>query len=134
MRRRDALIARAELEFFASFELSDHSRAAQRKALADVVLDVEEIELFAELLVIAREVFLVARHILAERGLALERPRVDARHHHVVRIAAPIRAGNALQLERVARNLLRRVAVHSRTAFCPWLLVSLIRCCACCAQ
>src|SRR5262249_14625461 len=32
---------------------------------------------------------------------------VDARHHHVVGVSAPICAGKALQLERVARNLLR---------------------------
>ena len=52
-----------------------------------------------------RERQLVAAHVLVELLLRRVRPRVHARHLDVVRVAAPVGAGQAAQLERAARDL-----------------------------
>src|SRR4029077_4164171 len=65
-------------------------------------LEVEEVELAAELAVVALLRFLDLLEISVEFFLLGERRAVDAGQHRVVAVAAPIGAGHLLQLEGVA--------------------------------
>ena len=104
LRRGHAVVAGLELQLLHELlDLLPHDgavRQPEREALADLVVDVEEIELAAELLVVALERFLVRLDVRLELVLRLEGPGVDARHHRVVGVAAPIGARDRAQLER----------------------------------
>src|SRR5262249_35547368 len=87
------------------FQLAHEHHAAgqpERCPWRDVV-EVEEVELAAELAVIALLRLLEAPEILVE--LVLRRPRgaVDALEHRVLLVPAPVRAGRGEQLERLER-------------------------------
>ena len=72
----------------------------QRQAGADLVGPRVEVQLAAELPVIAALRFLEHLKMLLERFLRLPRGAVDALEHRVVLVAAPVRPGDAHQLER----------------------------------
>ena len=59
----------------------------------------EEIELFAELAVVALLRFFEQPEVLDERFFRGERGAVDALEHRVALVAAPVRAGHAGQLD-----------------------------------
>jgi len=104
-----ALVAVLELELPRQLlELVADDRAVrqpQRQALADVVVDDEDVELPAELLVVARLRLPPRLDVRLELLLGGEGPRVDAGHHHVVGVAPPVRPGERAQLERALRQL-----------------------------
>ncbi len=80
-----------------------HDRALgmpEDEPAAGVFLDREEIELGAELAMVALLRFLEHEQIRVELGLRRESRAVDALQHRVVLVAAPVRAGDAHQLER----------------------------------
>ena len=67
MRRGDTLVTKFKLNFFGellNFFANDGAvRHPQRQTLADKVIEVEEIELFAEFLVVARFCFFALQNI-----------------------------------------------------------------------
>jgi hypothetical protein len=65
------------------------------EATAGVVLDRVEIEVLAELAVIALGGFFEKRQIVVEFLLRAKRRAVDALQHRLVLVAAPVRAGDA---------------------------------------
>ena len=113
MRRGHALIASLELQLHGQlFQLvADHGavRQPQRQAAPYVVVESEQGQFAAQLLVIALLRQLVSAHCGVERLFVLECPRVDARHHHVVGVAAPVGAGNAAQLEGISGDVFRGI-------------------------
>ena len=115
--RGHALVARPELHFLGQlleFLPNDGAvRQPQGQPAPHHVVDMEDVEFAAELLVVALERQFVGRDMGIELRLVGERPCVDARHHDVVGVAAPVGAGDAAQLERVARNVAGRVHVGS---------------------
>ena len=117
VRRGDALVAGLELQLHGELLqlVADHraGRQPQRQPAPDVVVQHEQVQLPAELLVIPLLRKLVSAHCGVEVGLVLERPRVDARHHHVLRVASPIGAGDAAQLEGVAGDVAGGVHVRA---------------------
>ena len=66
------------------------------------LLEMEQVELAAELAVVALLGFLDLLEVSVELFLLRERRAVDARQHRIVAVAAPIGAGHLHQLERVA--------------------------------
>ena len=87
-------------------------RVEHREPGADLVREREEVELHTELAVVALLRLLEAVEVLGERVLALPRGAVDALELRPLLVAAPVRAGDAHQLER-AELAGRR---HVRTA------------------
>ena len=83
-----------------------------REPGADLLGEREEVELDAELAMVAPFGLLQPVQVLGERGLRLPRGAVDALQHRALLVAAPVRAGHLLQLERA--ELARRR--HVRTA------------------
>src|SRR3954465_6057480 len=61
----------------------------------------EQVELAAQLAVVARACLLELLEVRVEVVLRQERGAVDAREHLAVRVAAPVRAGRGQQLERL---------------------------------
>ena len=80
-------------------------RQPERQAPADVVVDGENAQGAAQLLVIPGLGFLPAGQMFFQRLFAGEGPGVDAGHHGIAGIAPPVGAGDAAQLERIARQL-----------------------------
>ena len=117
VRRGDALVAGLELQLHRELLqlVADHraGRQPQRQAAPDVVVQHEQVEFAPELLVVALLGELVGRDGGIEFGLAGERPSVDARHHHVVGIAPPVRPGDVAQLEGVAGDVAGGVHVRA---------------------
>ena len=87
-------------------------RVEHREARADLVGEREEVELDAELAVVAPLGLLEAVQVLVERGLRLPRGAVDALEHRALLVAPPVRARDLRELER-AEPLGRR---HVRAA------------------
>ncbi len=70
-----------------------------REPGTDLLGEREEVELDAELAMVAAFGLLEAVQVLGERGLRLPRGAVDALQHRALLVAAPVRAGHLLQLE-----------------------------------
>ena len=87
-------------------------RVEHREARADLLGEREQVELDAELAVVARLGLLEAVQVLVERLLRLPRGAVDALEHRALLVAAPVRARDLRELER-AEPLGRR---HVRAA------------------
>ena len=116
VRRGDALVAGLELQLHRELLqlVADHraGRQPQRQAAPHLVVQHEQVEFAPELLVVALLGELVGRDGGIEFGLAGESPSVDARHHHVVGIAPPVRPGDVAQLEGVAGDVAGGVHVR----------------------
>ena len=113
--RGDPLIAVGELEILGvALELIADDRALgqpQREAFPNGLINVVDVELAAQLFMIPGERFFVGVHVGVELFLRLEGPGVDARHHHVAGVAAPIGASEAPQLEGIPGDGLRGIHV-----------------------
>ena len=80
-----------------------HDRALgmpEDETAAGLLLDRKEIELGAELAMVAPLRFFEACEVRVELRAVVPRRAVDALQHRVVLVAAPVRAGDAGQLER----------------------------------
>src|SRR5262249_32314913 len=75
-------------------------RMEDREAGADLVGEREEVELGTETAVVAALGLLEPVQVLGERGVGLPRRAVDALELGAVLVAAPVRAGHSLELER----------------------------------
>ncbi len=100
-------------------------RVEHGEAGADLVGEREEVELLAELAVVALLRLFDAVEVLLERGLRLPRGAVDALQHRALLVAAPVRARDLGELERAealrwtaraARGRGRRTPSSRRTA------------------
>src|SRR5204862_2997330 len=82
-------------------ELADDAalRMEDGEAAADLVREAEQVELDTELAVIALGRLLEHHEVRIEGGLAVPRRPVDALQHRVLLVAAPVRAGDAHELE-----------------------------------
>src|SRR5204863_4976053 len=87
-------------------------RVEQRQTGVDLLGEREQIELDAELAVVARLGLLEAMEMLRQRFLRLPRGAVDALEHRALLVAPPVRARDLRELER-AQPLRRR---HVRSA------------------
>ena len=74
------------------------------QSFTDLLVDGEDAQLAAELLVVARLGFLEVALVRLELVLGGEGPGVEAGHHHVARVAAPVGAGDGADLEGVRRD------------------------------
>ncbi len=115
VRRVDELVARLLVALARVVLHHPPDRAAlrveHREARADLVGEREQVELGAELAVVALLGLLEAVQVLLERGLRFPRGAVDALEHRALLVAPPVRAGDLGELER-AEPLRRR---HVRT-------------------
>ncbi len=75
-------------------------RVEHREAGPDLVGEGEQVELGAELAVVALLGLLEAAEVLVERGLRLPRGAVDALEHRTLLVAPPVRARDLGELER----------------------------------
>ena len=91
-----------------------------REAGPDLVREREEVELGAELAVVAALGFLEPVQVLLERLVVLPRGAVDALEHRALLVTPPVRAGDLRQLERAElagrRDVRAAAQVHVRHA------------------
>src|SRR5438270_9231281 len=104
MRSTHAHVTGCELGFFSEFlELFNHRGAAREpkwKSGADIVVDDINLQLFAELAMIALLRFLEHRKIFVELSFVFEGGAIDALELRVLFVAFVIRARDAGELER----------------------------------
>src|SRR5690606_12672063 len=93
-----------------TFELAADGRALgrpEREALADGLGEREEVELLAQLLVVAGPRLLLRRGVRFELVGRPDRGAVAAREHRILLVSAPVRARDALEAERVRHEVAR---------------------------
>ena len=69
---------------------------------------------------VSKQSLFVGVNVEVEGRFIVECPGVYASHHHVIRVAAPIRSGNTPELKSVARDIACRVDVRSFAHVQKW--------------
>src|SRR5882724_8096569 len=95
-----------------------------REPGADLLGEREEVELDAELAMVAPFGFLQAVQMLGERGIRLPRGAVDALQHRALLVAAPVRARDLRELERTEPARRRDVRAAAQIDEVDGLVVS----------
>ena len=109
VRRAHALVAGLELHLLRQLlQLLDHDAAVgqpERQARPDLIVEDEDLQVLAQLAMVALLRLLQHLEVLAQLLLVAPGRAVDALEHGIVLVAAPVRARHRHQLERVRRDL-----------------------------